>query len=195
MSLKFLLLLCLPIGTVYCYFDVELTEGRYLNGTGEVRFDEIKVKRVNKTLYGISGKLEVSEEIDDSFEVLILIFYLTLIFLNLLVAVYNQVTESFFKKQGNEYRLTPFHIGPYKFCDYIQNQSFTYDDFLKCSDLPPKKDCPWKKGTYNMNKCLLPVDKMPHYFNGEYRIDIVASKNGEVSGGFQAFFYVIKDDS
>lgn len=83
MSLKFLLLLCLPIGTVYCYFDVELTEGRYLNGTGEVRFDEIKVKRVNKTLYGISGKLEVSEEIDDNFEVLILIFYLILIFFKL----------------------------------------------------------------------------------------------------------------
>ena len=68
MSLKAVLFLCL-FGIICCYFDVELTEGRYLNGTGEVKFDGIRVKRVNKTLYGASGDLIVTQDIDDSFEV------------------------------------------------------------------------------------------------------------------------------
>lgn len=69
MSLKAILFVCIPFGIASGYFDVELTEGRSLNGTGEVQCVGIKVKRVNKTLYGASGNLEVSKVIDDSFEV------------------------------------------------------------------------------------------------------------------------------
>ena len=71
----------------------------------------------------------------------------------------------------------------------------TYDGLLGCSNLPPKNNCPWMKGIFSINQCLFPTDKIPHYFNGEYRIDIKVTKGGELSGGFQAFFYVIKDDS
>lgn len=69
MSLNVVLCLCLLFKIIYCYFDVEMTEGRYVNGSGEVNFGGIKVKRVNKTLYGASGNLEVTQDIDDSFEV------------------------------------------------------------------------------------------------------------------------------
>lgn len=70
-----------------------------------------------------------------------------------------------------------------------------YDGLLECSELPQKKDCPWKKGTYGINQCLFPTDQIPQYFNGEYRIDVTVTRGGEVSGGYQAFFYVIKDES
>lgn len=79
MSLKIVLYLCLHFKVIHCYFDVELTEGRYLNGTGEVNFGGIKVKRVNKTLYGASGNLEVTQDIDDSFEANANISFLNLI--------------------------------------------------------------------------------------------------------------------
>lgn len=68
------------------FFEVGITEGRSIPGSVNA---ELKVKKVNKTLYAVSGSLKVGVSLDDSYQVQLLIF----------------------KKQGNEYRLTPFHIG------------------------------------------------------------------------------------
>lgn len=102
---------------------------------------------------------------------------------------------SFYKKQGNEYRLTPFHMGPYNYCEYFASKSLAYDDFRVCSDLPSRETCPWPKGTFNISKCLIPMDKIPKYFDGEYRVDLVTLKDDQICGGYQVYFYVIKDEN
>lgn len=52
----------------YCYFDVELTDGRSMYGV-VMNFDGVKVKRVNHSIYAGVGNLQVYEDIDNSFEV------------------------------------------------------------------------------------------------------------------------------
>ncbi|KAG5682540.1 hypothetical protein PVAND_011887 [Polypedilum vanderplanki] len=147
-----------------------MTEGRAIRGkNNEINFDGVKIKKLNKTNFALSGSMDVTVEIDDTFE----------------------LECNLYKKQGNEYKLTPFHIGPYKFCDYIQNKALAYDEILECSDLPQRKDCPWKKEKYTFNKCLIPTNKVPKFLDGEYRVDVTLWKNKESAGGYQIFFYVI----
>lgn len=54
---------------MHCYFDVELTEGRPIDGTGEINYTEVKVKRINGTTYAGSGILKVNEDIGNDYQV------------------------------------------------------------------------------------------------------------------------------
>lgn len=80
------------LATLYCvqskYIDVELREGRNIKGTGEVEI-ELKVKRANKTTFATNGIIKVNVPISNLYQMRTLLF----------------------KKQGNEYRLTPYHVG------------------------------------------------------------------------------------
>lgn len=71
------------------FFEVGITEGRSIPGAINV---DLKVIRVNKTLHAVSGSLKFGVPLDNSY----------------------QVRLQIFKKQGNEYRLTPYHIGKHK---------------------------------------------------------------------------------
>lgn len=102
-----------------------------------------------------------------------------------------QLRSLLFKKQGNEYRLTAFHIGPYNFCDYIQNRAVFYNALSECSDLPPREDCPWPIRDVRLNQCLVPTDKIPKIFSGDYRLDVEILQNEESLGGYQIFAYII----
>ncbi|CAO1407889.1 unnamed protein product [Diamesa hyperborea] len=53
-----------------------------------------------------------------------------------------------YKKQGNEYRKTPYNFQKVKFCDFFVHEKFFYDELLKVSNLPAKGVCPWPKGDY-----------------------------------------------
>lgn len=81
--------------------------------------------------------------------------------------------------------------GPNNFCDYIQNRAFMYDEIMACSKVPAKNVCPWPVDSFALDKCLIPIDKIPKYLSGEYRVDCEVMKGDETLGGYQVFFNVI----
>jgi Protein of unknown function (DUF1091) len=96
-----------------------------------------------------------------------------------------------YKKAGNDYKLTPFKIGPAKFCDYIQNHAVFYDQLLKDSDVPQKKDCPWKAKTYHIYGFRLPMEKIPRTFVGDYLFEIRLTQDDELKQGYQVYVSII----
>lgn len=56
-----------------------------------------------------------------------------------------------FKKQGGEYRQTPFKLPSKGFCDFYTNETYVVPEFKKyCADCPKQEDhvCPWKAVRY-----------------------------------------------
>jgi hypothetical protein len=74
----------------------------------------------------------------------------------------------------------------------MYNQSLAYDELLECSDMPAKGVCPWPKGTFKIDKCTIPMHKIPKHFDGEFRCDFEVYKNDQSVGGYQVFFTVTK---
>lgn len=103
----------------------------------------------------------------------------------------SQVETLLFKKAGNDYKKTPFHIGPDKFCDYLKN-SVLYEDILKVSDLPPIGVCPWPKKKYTMQGFLIPLEKVPELAEGDFMTELRVVRNNELINGYQLFITIIR---
>ena len=67
-----------------------------------------------------------------------------------------------------------------------------WDELMSCSNLPPRKECPWPVKSFSFNKCLLPIDKVPKYLTGEYRVDVEIMKGDETLGGYQIYLNIIR---
>lgn len=50
------------------YFDVELREQRVINGNGQIEFN-LKVRKVNKTIYAVSGEVKPHIFLNNSYQV------------------------------------------------------------------------------------------------------------------------------
>ena len=50
---------------------------------------------------------------------------------------------SLFKKQGNEYKIMPFKLGPIGYCDGYKNLDVFSDAVREKTDVPDKDVCPW----------------------------------------------------
>jgi Protein of unknown function (DUF1091) len=100
-----------------------------------------------------------------------------------------------YKKAGNEFKLTPFHVGPYKFCDYVQNYALTYDEILKVTDFPQREDCPWEKRKYTIQGYRIPTEKIPAFMDGDYMTEVRILMNKKLMQGFQMSFTVMKFQS
>lgn len=104
-----------------------------------------------------------------------------------------QIEVLLFKKAGNEYKKTPYHVGPEKFCNYIQYKAINYDEVRSVSDLPERKDCPWPISQYNFTRgYVLPLDKVPPFFEGDYMVQIGVNYNRKIQSAYQASFTVIR---
>ena len=57
----------------------------------------------------------------------------------------------FLKKTGNKYKRLPYKIGPYKYCEYFDEEMYFIEDLRKKSDFPAKGTCPWPKKKYTIN--------------------------------------------
>lgn len=57
------------------------------------------------------------------------------------------ISINLLKKQGNEYKLTPYRALPTPFCDFCMKDTYLYPDVAKNSDLPEKME----------NECVFPA--------------------------------------
>jgi ganglioside GM2 activator len=101
--------------------------------------------------------------------------------------VSQQIETLIYKKAGNEYRKTPFHIGPDKLCEYLEKDSVFYEDLLKVSDIPNPGVCPWPKKKYNFEGFLIPLDKIPDHMEDDWMAEMKISRNGELVNGYQLY--------
>lgn len=102
-----------------------------------------------------------------------------------------QVELLIFKKAGNSYKKTPYHIGPDKFCDYFEKSRLSAE-LIAASDFPEKGVCPWPKKKYTIRGFLLPTDKVPDFFDGDYMYEFHISQKGKLLNGFMVYLTVLK---
>ena len=50
------------------YFEVGMTEGRQIKGNGLAEIN-VKVQKINKTTYALSGNVKIKVPLDDSYQV------------------------------------------------------------------------------------------------------------------------------
>jgi hypothetical protein len=53
---------------IFCFFDVELTDGRAIQGT-DVNFDGLRVRKINHSVHAAVGSFETLVELDDTYDV------------------------------------------------------------------------------------------------------------------------------
>ena len=92
---------------------------RYLN------LDSLRVKKVNRTHHLIIGNLTMYVNQGNDYELYGLLY----------------------KKQGNDYKKTPYKVGPNKFCDFLRDEKMFYPEVLTVSDFPSIDTCPWPSVT------------------------------------------------
>lgn len=100
---------------VFCYHEVTLTDGRAIvaNDTKFVNLEHLRVKKVNKTHHLLVGTIDLLLDIDNSFQLQVLIY----------------------QKAGKVYQKTALHIGPKKACVFIKEPHYIYSQLLEVSDL------------------------------------------------------------
>lgn len=97
-----------------------------------------------------------------------------------------------YKKAGNEYKMTAFHLGPEQFCKYLQNMSVLYDEVLEVSDLPAKGVCPWPKKKFNVNGFSVPLDKIPDTMDGDWMLEWRILDRQKLINGYQFYLTIIR---
>lgn len=172
--------ICGIIQTGVAFQDVTLTDGRPLvaHDTKFVNLDNLRVRKVNKTHHLIVGTFEVFRDINNNFEVEALPF----------------------KKAGNAYKKTPFHIGPKKACEAFREGFYLYPALMEVSDLPPQnQSCPIPKKLYHINGLNIPIDNLPKSLDGDFLFEIrLLDKNGDILNGYQmlaSFIYISSDEA
>ena len=53
----------------------------------------------------------------------------------------------------------PYKIGPYKYCEYVDDDKYFFEDFRQHSDYPPKGTCPWPKKKYMIRDYVVRISK------------------------------------
>ena len=107
--------------------EFSLTHGEPIikNDENYVNLDNVRVKKVNRTHHLLIGNFTMHVNQGNEYE-----------FFGVL-----------YKKQGNEYKKTPYKIGPKKFCDFLRDEKMFYPDIQASSDFPSVETCPWPSVT------------------------------------------------
>ena len=140
----------LIIKLVTSSMEFSLTHGEAIvkNDDNYVNLDHVRVKKVNRTHHLIIGNLTLFINQGNEYQ-----FYGLL-----------------YKKQGNEYKKTPYKMGPKKFCDFLSGEKLFYPSIHATSDFPSIGTCPWPKVSYDLLNYL---SDFPQLFHP--RISIICS--------------------
>lgn len=155
------------------YQEVTLTEGHAMvaNDTKFINFDNLRVRKVNKTHHLLVGTVDVIRDIGNDFNMETLLY----------------------RKSGNVFKKTAAHIGPKKACDFIKEGHYFYPALLEVSDLPSSRSCPLKKKTYHINGMDIPVETFPVNLDGDYMFELRLLDDDQLLNGFQfyaSFIYI-----
>lgn len=93
-----------------------------------------------------------------------------------------------YKKAGNDYKLSPFKLGPKNFCSFVKEEEMLYPDLKAVSDFPDVNTCPWPAKTYHIFGYQADLSKIPPVVdNGDYMLQCVLKYKEEVLQGFKIF--------
>jgi hypothetical protein len=90
-----------------------------------------------------------------------------------------------YKKAGNEYKLTPYKMGPTNICKMIKEEELFYAKFHDHTNFPPLKTCDFKKEVKYYVKNYLPdLSKVPPVFeSGDYMVECKILRGEELIQG------------
>jgi Protein of unknown function (DUF1091) len=97
------------------------------------------------------------------------------------------------KMEGNEYRKTPFKIGPYTSCEFIEKETMFYPGLVENSDAPKPGTCPLPKGVYTINNYLMDSSQIPQNFEGKYRGRIIVLLNDKMVDDASVYSSIRRD--
>ena len=105
--------------------EFSLTHGEPIikNDEKYLNLDNVRVRKVNRTHHLIIGNFTMHVNQGNDY----LLF------------------GHFYKKQGNEYKKTPYKVGPKKFCDFLREETMFYPEIMPTTDFPSIETCPWSK--------------------------------------------------
>lgn len=66
------------------------------------------------------------------------------------------------------------------------------DNLIAVSDGPKKGVCPWPIQIYTIRGMLLPTNKIPDFFDGDYMYEVRLLHDGVILNGFQTYLSVLK---
>ena len=103
--------------------EFTLTRGEAMvkNDNHYINLDHMRVRKVNRTHHLLIGNLTMYVNQGNDYA-----------FFGVL-----------YKKQGNDYKKTPYKMGPKKFCDFLREDKIFYPSLLADSDFPTIETCPW----------------------------------------------------
>jgi hypothetical protein len=91
---------------------------------------------------------------------------------------------------GNEYKMTPYKVGPISICEIIKKDEFYYPGIHAASEnFPPLETCDFKKGQiYSIKNYLPNLERVPPVISsGDYMIDCQVSREKELIQGVKVY--------
>jgi hypothetical protein len=97
-----------------------------------------------------------------------------------------------YKKAGNEYRLTPYKVGPNNFCKSMADSELIYPDLHAHTNFLPIKSCDFKNGySYFIKNYLPDLSKVPPVMSsGDYMAECNISRADTFIQGFRAYIQI-----
>ena len=172
-----------------------MTNGEPLNTTSDFAdFSSLKVKKVNRK-HVVTGDFHYKKGLSND----------------------QQCSVIFYKKQGGQYKLMTFRVPAQGCCDFYNLDTYVVPDFENmCEKCPKQKDrvCPWPpvsysgiitvsikyhklfnfiiKGKYRVENMVIDVEKLPPYFEGEFKAEFQVLQNNEILVGYRFYGNIIK---
>ncbi|XP_073820243.1 uncharacterized protein [Musca autumnalis] len=135
----------------------------YSDNPDVMDFEDFKVERISRGVYGLSGKWLVKTDVIEDDDV------------QIEYAAYRS-------RDGNkDYKKIPFRVERQHLFDYFNGlyKDVLMNTFKDCSNLPvfeDKFEPPLKKNTYTFNNCIFDEEKLPQYLQeGFYKVDLIGS--------------------
>ncbi|CAO1414374.1 unnamed protein product [Diamesa tonsa] len=148
--------------------EFSLTHGEPIvkNDNNYLNLDNVRVKKVNRTHHLIIGNFTMYVDQGNDYE-----FYGLL-----------------YKKQGNEYKKTPYKVGPNKFCDFLRDEKMFYPNILATSDFPSTDICPWPKNVYHLFGYNAQFNLFPPTLSsGDYMVETYSELAGKLQNGYRFY--------
>lgn len=139
---------------------------RVPNDQENFNLDKFRIKKVNKTHHLLVADIIAYRPISNE----------------------HQLACFMYKKAGNDYKLTPFKLGPMNFCEFIKGEEMLYPDIEAVSDFPDVNTCPWPAATYHIFGYQPDLSKIPPVIeNGDYMVECQLLQGEEILQGFKIF--------
>jgi hypothetical protein len=97
-----------------------------------------------------------------------------------------------YKKQGQEYRKTPFHLKR-NACEYFEKEDPFADQLWSYTDLPSNRSCPYPPKVYHINGLYIGNLSFPVVLEtGDYMIQTqFLDKDNNLLQGLQVYFFFV----